>query len=253
MSIHTHQYLEQVTELTQRIEKEEQDSMERAAELLVKTIDEDQLVHVIGTGGHSNIGAWEMFCRAGGLKCINAILDSGLSVQDGARRSSVIERQPGYGVAILEAWDVRDGSIIIVNPYGMNAVTIDVALEAQRRSIPSIGVSSPAHAREVPLDHPARHPSRKNLCDVVDVHIDCHMPFGDAFLEFEELEVPVAPISTVLMCFTLNLLVIKTVEACLEQGIEPPLGVSGNIPWTPSIREYWNRITDRYKGRVRLL
>ena len=253
MSAYTQQYLEKVTTITREIEQQEQNSMQEAAGLLARTIREDQLVHVIGTGGHSNIGAWEMFCRAGGLKCTNAILDPGLSVQDGARRSSVIERQPGYGVAIMEAWDVRDGSIIIINPYGMNAVTIDVALEAKRRSIPSIGVSSPAHAREVPLDHPARHPSRKNLCDVVDVHIDCHMPFGDAVLSFDDLEMPVAPVSTVLMCFTLNLLVIKTVEACLEQGIEPPLGVSGNIPWTPSLKEYWTRITDRYKGRVRLL
>jgi uncharacterized phosphosugar-binding protein len=253
MSMHTQQYLEQITELTRRIEQEEQDSLERAAELLAGTIDEDQLVHVIGTGGHSNIGAWEMFCRAGGLKCINAILDPGLSIQDGARRSSVIERQSGYGAAILEAWDVHDGSIIIINPYGMNAVTIDVALEARRRGIPSIGVSSRAHGEGIPVRHPARHPSGKNLCDVVDIHVDCHMPFGDTVLAFEDLEVPVAPVSTILMCFAVNLIVIKTVEKCLEKGIEPPLGVSGNIPWTPSIEEYWTRVTNKYKGRVRLL
>lgn len=252
MSTRTREYLERVVELTRRIEEQEESSTDQAAELMAKTISEDRVIHAIGTGAHSSIGAWEMLSRVGGLKCINAILDAGLSLQDGARRASVIERQLGYGLAIMEAWNVRDGSILIINPYGLNTVTIDVAMEAKRRGIPSIGVSSRAHAERVPSDHPARHPSGKNLCDLVDIHVDCHMPYGDAVLAFEGLEVPVAPISTVLTCFTLNLLVIKTVEKCLERGIEPPVGVSGNVPWTTSVKDYWERVMEKYRGRVRL-
>jgi uncharacterized phosphosugar-binding protein len=150
----------------------------------------------------------------------------------------------------LEAFEVNDGVLIIVNAYGINAMCIDVALEARRRGIPTIGVTSRAFAEKVPPDHPARHPSKKNLFEVVDVHIDCHMPFGDAVVSIEGLQQKVAPVSTLVNCFTLNLLVIRTVEKLLEKGIKPPIWTSANIPGGDQANKEYIK---RYKGRIRLL
>jgi len=250
MSKYTSVYKDVVVGLFEAIEKTEQKAIDQAADLMAQAIERDQLIHVIGPGGHSNIGAYEMFYRAGGLVPINAILDPGTLLSMGARRSTIIERTPGYGRAVLEAFDVNDGVLIIVNAYGINAMCIDVALEARQRGIPTIGVTSRAFAEKVPLDHPARHPSKKNLFEVVDVHVDCHMPFGDAVVSIEGLQQKVAPVSTLVNCFTLNLLVIKTVEKLLEKGITPPIWTSANIPGGDEANKEYIK---RYKGRIRLL
>jgi uncharacterized phosphosugar-binding protein len=250
MSRYTSAYKDVVVGLFEQIEREEQQAIDRAADLMVEAIKRDQLIHVIGPGGHSNIGAYEMFYRAGGLVPINAILDPGTLLSMGARRSTIIERTPGYGQAVLEAFEVNDGVLIIVNAYGINAMCIDVALEARRRGIPTIGVTSRAFAEKVPADHPARHPSKKNLFEVVDVHIDCHMPFGDAVVSIEGLQQKVAPVSTLVNCFTLNLLVIRTVEKLLEKGITPPIWTSANIPGGDQANKEYIK---RYKSRIRLL
>ncbi|HAF71356.1 MAG: Uncharacterized protein XD60_1446 [Acetothermia bacterium 64_32] len=250
MSKYTEFYRDTVIGLLQEIEEKERSSIDKAADLMARAIKEDKLIHVIGPGGHSNIGAYELFYRAGGLVPVNAILDPGTLLSMGARRSTVIERTPQYGVAVLEAFNVNDGVLIIVNAYGINSMCIDVALEARRRGVPTIGVTSRAFAEKVPPDHPARHPSKKNLFEVVDVHVDCHMPFGDAVVSIDGLQQRVAPVSTLVNCFTLNLLVIRTVEKLLARGITPPVWTSANIPGGDQAnRDY----IERYQGRIRLL
>lgn len=243
-------YKQTVTKLFQEIVEKEEKTIDAAAALFVQAIKKDQLIHVIGPGGHSNIGAYEMFYRAGGLVPVNAILDPGTLLSMGARRSTIIERTPGYGPAVLEAFDVKDGVLVIVNAYGINAMCIDVALEARRRGLPTIGITSRAFAEKVPSDHPARHPSKKNLFEVVDVHVDCHMPFGDAVVSIEGLPQKVAPVSTLVNCFIINLIVIKTVEKLIAEGVTPPVWVSGNIPGGDEANK---KYIEKYKGRIRLL
>ncbi len=250
MSKYTESYKNIVIELFEQIEKQEQDAIDKAATLLVKTIKKDQLVHVIGPGGHSNMGAYEIFYRAGGLVPVNAILDPGTLVSMGARRSTIIERTLGYGKAVLEAFEVNDGALIIVNAYGINTMSIDVALEAHERGIPTIGITSKDFAKKIPPDHPARHPSKKNLFEVVDVHIDCHMPFGDAVISIDGLPQKVAPVSTLVNSFSLNLLVIRTVEKLVGQGVTPPIWTSANVPGGDEANKNY---IERYKGRIRLL
>mgnify|MGYP000103034201 FL=1 len=243
-------YHDKVKELFAVIMEKEADSIARAAGLMASAIEKDELIHVIGPGGHSNMGTYEMFYRVGGLVPVNAILDPGTLISMGARRSTIIERTPGYGVAVLEAFNVKDGVLIIINAYGINAMCIDVALEGRRRGIPTIGVTSREFAEKVPPDHPARHPSKQNLCDVVDVHVDCHMPFGDAVVDVKEINRSVGPVSTLVNTFVLNLMVMETVEILLKRGIEPPIWVSANVPGGDKINK---KFLEKYAGRIRLL
>ena len=228
----------------------EYESINKAATLMSPAIARDQLIHVIGTGGHSNIGTYELFMRAGSLVPVNGILDPGTLVSLGALRSSRIERTPGYAAAVLDSFDVHDGVLVIINAYGINSLTIDTALEGRKRGIPTIGVTSPEFGDRVAHGHPARHPSGQSLYKIVDVFVNCHMPYGDAVIEFEGMPQKVAPVSTVVLSYTLNLMVIETVRLLLEKGIEPPVWVSANLPEGDEMNRKHIR---KYKGRLRLM
>ena len=149
-----HDYHTEVTRLMQRLIDEEASSIEAAADAVAASIADDRLVHVLGAGGHSVMGAEEVFYRAGGLVPINAILDEGLMLGVGAVRSTNIERTPGYARAILDYHGVGNGDVlIIVNAYGINAVTIDIAIlgsgQVQGASTPQGGAEFKACVNRV--------------------------------------------------------------------------------------------------------
>jgi uncharacterized phosphosugar-binding protein len=56
------QYFEKVNELLNKIRDDERENMWKAAELMANAIANGKLIHIIGPGGHSDIGAREMFC-----------------------------------------------------------------------------------------------------------------------------------------------------------------------------------------------
>src|SRR5699024_8419162 len=148
-----------------------------AGSMLADQIRADRLVHVYGPGGHSNLASQEIFFRAGGLMHISAILDGGTLLSHWALRSMAIERTPGYGRVVVEDWGLGDEDLLIlVNAYGINAALLDAAITAREHGVRTIGVSSRQHAESTAPDHPARHPSRANLHDVVDHHIDTKVP-----------------------------------------------------------------------------
>jgi uncharacterized phosphosugar-binding protein len=179
------------------------------------------------------MGAEEVFWRAGGLAPINAILDAGFNLIHGAKRSNYIERTPGYAVRVLDAYRLgrKPGEvIIIVNAYGINAMCIDTVLEAQKRQMVTIGITSRSFADAVPPDHPSRHASGKNLYQEVDYFLNCHMPYGDAIVEIEGCPQKTGPTSTFCNTFTINVLMIEAVKALVTMGVDPPLWMSANLP-----------------------
>ena len=244
-------YLDTVHGYLERILAEESGRIRAAAELLADQIAADRLVHVFGPGGHSNLAAHEVFFRAGGLMHISAILDEGTLLSNGALRSMAIERTPGYGrVVITDRGLGEDDLLVLVNAYGINAALIDAALTAKERGVALIGISSREHAENTSPDHPARHPSKANLHDLVDVAIDSKVPIGDAVVKVPGMGENIAAISTFANAFTLNCLVIRTVAKLVERGMEPPVWRSGNAPGGDEAN---GRFIANFQGRVRAL
>jgi uncharacterized phosphosugar-binding protein len=64
----------------------------------------------------------------------------------------------------------------------------------------------------------------------VDIFIDNHLPFGDAVVDLDGFDQKLGPTSTFCNSFAMNLLVIETVRALLEMGVEPPVFRSANLP-----------------------
>jgi len=244
-------YLGRITELLGRIRLEEAENISVAADILAAQVAKDELVHIYGPGGHSNLASQEVFFRAGGLMHVSAILDEGTLLSGGALRSMAMERTPGYGRIVIEDAGLGPGDVLIlVNAYGINSALIDAALTARELSVTTIGVSSREHAEETAGDHPARHPQKLNLHDVVDHHIDTKVPVGDAVMEVPGAKEKTAAVSTFANAFTLNWLMMSTIGKLNEIGTEPPLWRSGNAPGGDEANQ---QFISRFKGRVHKL
>ncbi|WP_138416093.1 sugar isomerase domain-containing protein [Sinomonas gamaensis] len=245
------QYFGKITELLQRIQTEEAPAVDAVAGLLAEHIAQDRLVHIYGPGGHSNLASQEVFFRAGGLMHVSAVLDEGTLLSNGALRSMAIERTPGYGRIVIEDAGLGAGDVLIlVNAYGINSALIDAALTAKAKSVTTIGISSRSHAEQTSPDHPARHPRKLNLHDVVDHHLDTKVPIGDAVMEIPGVSEKTAAVSTFANAFTLNWLMTATIEKLSEMGVDPPLWRSGNAPGGDEANQ---KFIDRFKERVRKL
>lgn len=225
------EYCSGVTALVTQIAETQEENIKKAAKLCAEALKEGRLINVIGPGGHSNIAVEEVLWRAGGLVHVNAILDPGTNVIHGAKRSNIIERTPGYARAVFDAYRLREGDVlIIVNAYGINSMTVDSALLCKERGIKSIGITSTSFAHTVPKDAPSRHPSGQNLSDLVDVYIDNHLPLGDAIIGLPGMQQKMGSTSTYANCFSINLLMMYTAQALLDEGITPAVWQSANLP-----------------------
>jgi len=244
-------YLGSVFSLMQSIHDEEKDALQAAAQKMAAQVAEDKLIHIFGPGGHSNLAAQELFFRAGGLMHINAILDEGTLLSNGALRSMAIERTPGYGRVVIENQGLGSGDLLILaNAYGINASLIDAALTARERGVFLIGVSSRSHADQTAADHPARHPSKQNLHDIVDISIDTKVPIGDAVIKVPGVSENVSAVSTFANAFALNCLVLRTISCLGAMGEDPPVWRSGNAPGGDQAN---GRFLEKFRGRVRSL
>lgn len=245
------QYLQLIVEHLQLLHESNRESIQQAARMVADQVKADKLVYAYGPGGHSNLGSQELFFRAGGLMHVSAMLDEGTLLSGGALRSMAIERTPGYGKIVIDDYGLGEGDLLIlINAYGINAALIDAALEARHRGVKIIGVTSVRHAQATPADHPARHLSKKNLYELVDVVLDSKIEVGDAVIKIEGISQPVAPMSTFATAYLLNSLVAEAVQLLAQEGVDPPIWRSGNAPDGDEIN---GRFIERFKGRIKKL
>jgi uncharacterized phosphosugar-binding protein len=244
-------YAEEAVGLISRIVAEEGEAIAKAGHAIAERIAGDHLIYVIGPGGHSQIGAEEVFSRAGGLACVVSFIDDGFYLGNGAARSMRIERTPGYARALLDEVTYEQGDLlIIVNAYGINSATIDSAMYAREHGMTSVGVTSIANQRGLPAGHPSRHPNGKDLCDLVDIVVDTKMPLGDAVMKIDGVTEKAGPVSTIVNAFALNAIMLEAIEELVRRGIEPPLWRSSNSPGGDEANA---AVTERYRNRVRNL
>lgn len=244
-------YYDEIFKIINEIRETERENILKAARMVADQVKADKLVYVFGPGGHSNLAAMEIFFRAGGLLHISAIINQETMLSAGALKSMQVERLPGYGKIIVEDYGIGEGDLLwVVNAYGINSATIDAALTAKAKGAKVIGVSSVEHASTCPADHPARHPSKQNLHDIVDCNVDCKVKMGDAVLKIDGVSQKIGALSTFANAYAMNCIVIEAINMLANEGIEPPIWKSGNCPGGD---EWNNRFIDRFKDKVRCL
>jgi uncharacterized phosphosugar-binding protein len=237
-------YFDQLSELMATL-RDQGPSIEAAAKMMAECIAAGGIVHVFGSG-HSHMMAEEVFHRAGGLFAFNAMLDINLT-SFGTLKAGLVERTEGYARVIMVSFDVRPGEVVVVvSNSGINAVPIELAIEARNIGAKVIAVTSSGNYAAAA----SRHSSGKKLAEVADLTVDSQVPVGDAILSLAGLAAPVAASSTVLGAALMNAMVAQTAEALLAMGQQPPVIVSMNVPGGD---EQNARLTEQYRPRLQLL
>ena len=231
------EYLEKITECLERIEKEEQNALLKAARLVAETIKNGGLIFTFGCG-HSHLPGLDAFYRAGGLANVSPMLDTDLMLHNGAAKSSRMEKMTGIAPEIFRRYTPSSNDMIFIfSASGKNAVPIEMADVAKRNGVKSVGISSLKYAER-----------GGRLHEHVDIAIDCKIPYGDACLSVGES--CMGGISTYAACFILNSCLINGAKLALEDGVKPPVYISGNVEGG---REHNITLEDMYLGRVKHL
>ena len=244
-------YFERIQENFKQVNETQGENIKKAASLMADAIENDRLINVYGGGGHTTLCMGEMFFRAGGLSCINPIMETGLSVFNQALKYLELERTVNYGSAIMKYYDLqKDDVLIVFHNIGINPATIDAVMEAKKVGAKIIAVSSSYWQKDMPTDHFIRHPNKTYLFDYADVCIDDFNPVGDAVVNVPGLDTPIAPVSNIIDFYIAHLLEIETVKQCIDRGITPPIWSSAN---TPGGDEKNAAYLAKYRPRVKML
>ncbi|MBN8208831.1 SIS domain-containing protein [Bacillus sp. NTK071] len=240
------EYLSNVKDALEVIEKAETNAINRAAEVIADSIEKGSILHVFGCG-HSHMMSEEVFYRAGGLVPIHPIFVENLMLHKGGTRSTLFERKNGYAEAFMPEQDIRQGDVVIVvSTSGRNPVPIDVARISKEKGAFVIGLTS----RQASVGQPSRHQKGQYLYEMVDLVLDNHVKQGDAVMHDEEHNISFGSISGILGLTMMNTIVVEAINKLIQRGIDPPIFNSGNIDGSDESNK---ALIKRYKDRIPLL
>ena len=230
-------YLGQIVEILQRIEREERERMTEAAETVANVICRDGIIYTFGCG-HSHLPCLDTFYRAGGLACVSPILDEDLMLHDGAAKSSRMEKMPGIAAEAFRRHHVTPNDLIVViSASGKNAAPVEMCECAKKAGVKLVTISSSAY-----IDHGAK------LFSLGDIAVDCKVPYGDAVIDVGEAKM--GGLSTYASLFILNSILIDGAKKALSKGTVPPVYRSGNVEGGTAKNV---ALEERYFGRIKRL
>lgn len=236
-------YLEMITELVRRVGEEQAGNADRAADLIVTSLNRGGVVQAFGSG-HSEALAMEIAGRAGGLVPTNRIALRDIVLYGGEPREvledQLLERRTEVAHRLYELTPVHEEDVfVIASNSGINGVIVEMALLVKERGHDLIAVTS--------LDHSAksqpRHASGKRLSEIADVVLDNGAPYGDVLLPNQT-----GAVSSVTAAVLAQLVVTEVVQRLEQAGQTPPIYLSANISGG---YEHNLKLEARYAGRIR--
>jgi uncharacterized phosphosugar-binding protein len=239
-------YLRRVGAMIERLQDEQLESIREAGRFVAEVLRADRLVHVFGTG-HSHMLGEEGLYRAGGLAPVNAILESGLMLHEGAAVSTRLEKLSGYSSIVADKYGFEEGDLlVVVSNSGVNAAPVEIALVAKEAGLKVLAISSVAYSKSV--EPKPGVPAR--LYEIADLTLDNLGEPGDAIVEVDGTGLKVGPTSTVIGAALLNAVFVEATCAIASEGMEPPVYRSSNMTGAP---EHNRRLVERFGRRIRHL
>jgi uncharacterized phosphosugar-binding protein len=242
-------YFDEIQTLLSRLRETQLPQIEAAAEICATRIADGGLVFLFGAG-HSRMMCEEMTPRQGCFPGFVALVEQALSNHsaiigvNGLRAPLHLEKYEGYAEEILKGFKFgQNDAFIIVSTSGIRPVIVEMALGAQRRKLPVIGIVSAQHGDAVP---PA-HSSGKKLGDVADVLIDNQCPPGDCVVDLPGLAWRTGPASTVTGATIVNMIRCRVAEKLLAKGHTIELLPSHQFVGRTSASEQLERFYEAYR------
>ena len=229
------------------------EAIEAASAVFARTIGDDRLVHVFGSG-HSRMNTEEMFPRIGSYPGFHPIAELALSNHvgvvgpNGLRQAMYLEKVPGFARVILQQFKIHPGdSFLIFSSTGINGTVIELALLVKAMGLPVVAVTSLQHTAATP----SRHPSGRKLAEIADITIDNCSPPGDAATEIEGVPFKVGPVSSIGAIAVVNALKTRTAELLVERGVVPTVLTSPHFVGSDVGAEQLERVYEEYFRRVK--
>lgn len=238
------EYLQSCRETVDKLSTSQLPAIEAAADIIAQRVAAGGIIFTFGTG-HSHELAEEVAYRAGGVVPVSPILEPSLTGSTEVAKSEFLERLEGFAPHILDYHNVRpEDVLVIISNSGRNAAPVEMAIEAHRRGIPVIALTSLDYSRQVS----SRAASGKKLYELADVVIDNCAPFGDAVVKLPGVPQPVGPLSTVAGAAIMHAVMVG-VAARLVGQVEPvPVFWSGNLD---GVTEKNYELMEPYRARIR--
>lgn len=178
------------------------------------------MLHVFGSG-HSEVIGREIIGRAGGLVCVNGVVDP---------TGGFIENLVGYGTALAGRYDrqyqlLPGETIIVISNSGKNSSSLEVALYAKQKGLHVVGLTSVAMSTTAKTVHPDGknlHAVAAQVLDNLGVPGDTLVDLGDGLMS--------GPTSTLVGGMLLNLLMLEVMAWMKTNGHPLPLLRSQNLP-----------------------
>ena len=140
-------YFTRIAEVLSRIQSTQKEKIQRAGAALAHSISSGGRAYLFGSG-HSVLPVLDIFPRYGSFVGFYPIYDPRLMWFNvvgpgGARELLWLERQEGYARVILASYvlEPRD-SFVVFSHGGLNAVPIEIAMDAKQKGLTVVSVSS---------------------------------------------------------------------------------------------------------------
>jgi uncharacterized phosphosugar-binding protein len=225
------QYFIEMKAILAKIEQTQTEAIHQAASLIVDSLENDGVWHILDTGHmlmHEAVG------RSGGLMAARPVILS-ITVENLTRRREralakkkvYLDGITGIPEYVFGASSILPGDALLIGSVsGKNILPVGVALEAARRGVKTIGLTSVEYSMTLQ----PTHPSGKRLCEVCDVVLDNCAPVGDALIHVDALDVDMCPASGVGAAYINWALQAEIVEILVSHGKNPSIYISNHMP-----------------------
>jgi uncharacterized phosphosugar-binding protein len=245
-------WLDNARNIMNEIENTQSDNIVKAAQVMADTIQAERWVHTFGCG-HATLPIEEMYPRIGGFVGFHPMIElpltfftnivGGMSVH----QFIFLERVEGYGTEIMKGYNFHPKDCMwLFSHTGINAVNIDVALEARKKGMKVIVFGSAKEAE----GKQTRHSNGKTIFELADIVVDTCVPLQDASVPLMNHFDKVGPVSTMGFITTVWMTVTTVAEILAERGVKLYIHPSHNIPGDHSAIERLSDALAEYKRRI---
>ena len=247
----TQSYLDKCRRITDIISQQEARII-KAAQWFSKSILQGRMVHMFASG-HSRIIVEEMWPRYGSFPGFNPIVELSLTFHNlvvganGQRQAMFLENVSGLAGRILRNFDTSsEDCAIVVSSSGCNIVPIEIAELFQQRKIKVVAIITKEHSeRSI-----SKRPDGKKLGDFADLVLDTGAPAGDAMVNIDGLETPVAPGSTVGGVLIINSIKAELAKLLTDAGQPPKVLTASVVAGEQRAKELFESAYDEHAHRL---